>query len=508
MTEKLTKEEIAILQPYVSNTDKPIFVLKNLPEEVVAVLFAYYSRSKDNLRHNLLKLIQDQQIDLTEEFVETNRGEHELALAREKARQFHKRWVVGYGHASVAEHAVAHIAIEDVSIIASKIIEDMRLASYTEKSTRYVIFGENHYYKPPELINSEFRREFEKTMQHLFRTYIQLTETLIEKIKKQVPKPADMTDGGYNAACKAKSCDILRYILPAATYTNIGMTINGRALEYLLIKMLSDPLTEVQRTAKLIKEEALTVIPTLIKYADYNEYKVETEKSLRRTGAKLLNGREDGIKDNQVRLVRYVEDAEDQLAAAILFGYAQNSYEAVRQRINSLSTEEKQRIIDDYLKRRGKWDQPLRALEHIYYTFDIVIDFGAFRDVQRHRMATQTPQLLTTSYGYSTPSEIIDFGYQSEYDECMERSARLHEMVSPKYPYEAQYVLPLAYRKRVLFTWNLRELHHFISLRSSKEGHISYRKIAQQVYKELEKVHPFLAKYIRVDMGQYDMARL
>ncbi|MFQ6112900.1 MAG: FAD-dependent thymidylate synthase [bacterium] len=508
MSETFTKEEIAILQPYVSNTDKPIFVLKNLPEEVVAVLFAYYSRSKGNLRRNLLKLIQDQQINLTEEFVEPSRGEHELALAREEARQFHERWVVGYGHASVAEHAVAHIAIEDVSIIASKIIEDMRLASYTEKSTRYVIFGENHYYRPPELISSEFRGEFEKTMQHLFRTYIQLTETVIEKIKKQVPKPDDMTEERYHAACRAKACDILRYILPAATYTNVGMTINGRALEYLLIKMLSHPLGEVQETANLIKQEALTVIPTLIKYADYNKYKSETEKSMRRIGKEFFNAAEDGIKNNQVRLVRYVEDAEDQLVAAILFGYVQNSYEEVRKKVDSLSTEEKQKIIDEYLKRRGKWDQPLRALEHIYYTFDILIDFGAFRDVQRHRMATQTSQLLTNKYGYSTPPEIIEFGNTSQFNECMERAGGLYERIAPKFPYEAQYVLPLAYRKRVLFTWNLRELHHFISLRSSKEGHISYRNIAQQVYKELERVHPFLAKYVRVDMSQYDMARL
>jgi thymidylate synthase ThyX len=264
----------------------------------------------------------------------------------------------------------------------------------------------------------------------------------------------------------------------------------------------------VQQAAKRIKEEALTIIPTLIKYAEYNEYKAETGQVIRKIGAEIFKGTDEIVTENQVRLVRYEKDAEEQLAAAILYGYSQNSFNEVLEKVKAFSIEEKHRIIDEYLKRRGKWDQPLRALEHIYYTYEIIVDFGAFRDVQRHRMATQTTQLLTNKFGYSTPPEIVEYGYKSRFDECMEMSAELFEKISPEYPYEAQYVLPLAYRKRVLFTWNLRELHHFISLRSSKEGHISYRRIAQEVYKELEKVHPFLAKYIRVDMNQYDMARL
>jgi thymidylate synthase ThyX len=170
--------------------------------------------------------------------------------------------------------------------------------------------------------------------------------------------------------------------------------------------------------------------------------------------------------------------------------------------------EEQEKIVDEYLRRRGHHDQPLRALETLHYSFDILIDFGAYRDIQRHRMATQILQPLSTTYGYSTPEEIREFGHQQMYEESMERAADLYERMAGALPHEAEYVLPLAFRRRVLLSCNLRELHHLISLRSSKEGHVSYRRIAQQIYHEVERVHPFLAKYIRVDLQEYPMARL
>jgi thymidylate synthase ThyX len=180
----------------------------------------------------------------------------------------------------------------------------------------------------------------------------------------------------------------------------------------------------------------------------------------------------------------------------------------VQERVCKLSREEKEGIIEEYLKRRGKHDQPLRALEHLTYTFDILVDFGAFRDIQRHRMCTQTPQELGPIHGYSTPPEILRYGLLSEYEKCMAHAQEAYRAIAAEFPREAQYVLPLAFRKRVLFTWNLREIHHFVQLRSAQQGHISYRHIAQQVFKEVERVHPLLAKYIRVDLDDYALARL
>jgi len=163
-----------------------------------------------------------------------------------------------------------------------------------------------------------------------------------------------------------------------------------------------------------------------------------------------------------------------------------------------MNQEEKEEIVDSALKRLGKFDRPLRELEHINYTFDILIDYGAFRDIQRHRMCTQTNQLVTTKHGYEIPDEIEEAGLKDYYVECMQKSQEAFEKIYNDYPNEAQYVVSMAFRKKVLFTWNLRELHHFIKLRTGPTGHISYRRMAYLVWEEIEKVHPFLAKYIDV----------
>ncbi len=516
MVEPLTPEEIAILQPYVTNVDRPIFALKNLPEEVVAVLFAYYSRSRETLRRNLLKLIQEKDVNLEERLRWSAYDEAELKEAREKARQFHEKWVVGYGHASVAEHAVVHLAIEDVSIIASKILEDMRLASYTEKSTRYVIFEEGKFYRPPVLMRSPYASLYEETAGFLLKTYASLFPKVLEGVKAETPRKEGQSVRAYESACRAKACDILRYLIPAGTLTNLGMTINARALEHLLTKLFSHPLEEVREIASLMKEEALKIIPTLIKYADYSAYMAETDLVMRQIAREIFPPPSPGEgaggrrpdEGQPVMLVRYPEDAEEQLVAAILYGYTNRPMTQVLEEVRRLSQEERERVIDEYLRRRGAHDRPLRALEHLYYTFDILVDYGAFRDLQRHRMATQTRQDLSIEHGYATPPEIVGYGLQETFDRCMERAAEAYARIAKDFPFEAQYLVPLAYRIRVLFTWNLRELHHFIQLRSARQGHTSYRRIAQQVYRELEKVHPLLVRYIRVDLQDYELGRL
>jgi thymidylate synthase ThyX len=513
MIEQFTAEEIYALKPYVSNTDRPAFVVQNLPEEVVAVLFAYYSRSKESLRRNLLKLLVDKDLDMTTHVVVAEDDEEKLASAKEKAKQFHEKWVVGYGHQSVAEHAIAHIAIEDVSIVASKIIEDNRLASYTEKSTRYVVFDPEKYYQAPELDNTGFAKLYHAVISSMMNKYAELTPLAIEEIKRRIPQREGQTNLAYNAACRAQACDVLRYILPAATFTNIGLTVNGRALEHLITKMLSHPLREARDFGAAIKQEATSVIPTLLKYANFNAFLDETNRQMGRIAGELLNPAAfDSIskseaKQNGVTLVHYDKDADDKLVAAILYEYTHANALDVEAHVGQMTQEQKERVIDEYLKRRGQWDEPLRALEHIYYTFDILVDYGAFRDIQRHRMATQTNQLLTAAHGYETPQEIQDYGYGKIFTELVERGGEAYEKIAAEFPYEAQYVLPLAYRKRALFTWNLRSLHHFISLRSARQGHVSYRDIAQKIYHEVARVHPLLARYIRVDLESYAMAR-
>jgi len=507
MSDDFTREEIAVLAPYVTNTHRPIYALKNLPEEVVAVLFAYYSRSRESLRRNLLKLIQERDVDLESGLNVSSLEMGELTAAQEKARQFHEKWVVGYGHASVAEHAVVHLAIEDVSIIATKIIEDTRLASYTEKSTRYVLFDGEKFCRVPRLMQSPYATLYEDTVRFLLNTYVALVSQVVTCIKTRVPRRTAQGERAYETACHAKAYDLLRYLLPAAILTNLGLTINARALEHLLTKLLSDPLEEVRDIGAALKHEAEKVVPTLLKYADYNAYVAETDQAIRQLSQDSL-AEGDHLETPAVTLVRFPEDAEEQLAAAILYGYTAVSWLQIVEQVGKLSAEARARIIDEYLHRRGPHDQPLRALEHLYYTFEIVLDYGAYRDIQRHRMATQTRQPLSTRYGYSVPGDLVAYGLGDAFRTCMEQAADAYNRIAEEYPLEAQYVLPLAYRTRVLFTWNLRELFHFIQLRSAKQGHFSYRRIAQQVYAEIERVHPALARYIRVDQADYQLGRL
>jgi thymidylate synthase ThyX len=505
--EHFSAEEQAILAPYVSNLDRPVFALQHLPEEVVAVLFAYYSRSRDSLRRNLLKLITEGDLALLGPRPTAPTDQRDLTYAREKARQFHEKWVVGYGHASVAEHAVVHLAVENVSIVASKVIEDLRLASYTEKSTRYVEFDAECFYPLPELADTATAALYRDTVRFLFTTYTTLLPQVIAAIKAVWPRPPAQTEPGYHTACRAKAFDLLRYLLPAGTLTNLGMTINGRAMEHLLTKMLSHPLTEIQRLGAMLKEEALQVMPTLLKYAQPNAYMAETEVAMRCLAGELL-GQQAPKDTTPVNLIQAPEDAETQLVAAILFGYSQHSWAQVLARVSALSETDKARVIDTYLQRRGPHDQPLRALEHLSYTFEILVDYGAYRDIHRHRMATQTRQAPSPGHGYSMPEELRQYGFAEVFETCMAQAATAYQRLAMEHEHLAQYVLPLAYRCRVLITWNLREMFHFVQLRSAKQGHSSYRRVAQDVYHAVARVHPLLARYMRVDLKDYALGRL
>jgi thymidylate synthase ThyX len=507
--EDFSADEQAILAPYVSNLDQPVYALQHLPEEVIAVLFAYYSRSRESLRRNLLGLITAGDLNLLATHPFHAAGvPPELDQAQAKARHFHEKWVVGYGHASVAEHAVAHLAVEDVSIIASKVIEDVRLASYTEKSTRYVAFDTKRYYPLPELQGTSAAAIYHDTVQALFETYNALLPTLIAAVERDWPRGPKQTERGHHTACRAKALDILRYLLPAGTLTNLGITINGRALEHLLTKMLSHPLCEVRQLGERLKTEARNMIPTLLKYAEPNVYMATTETAMQAMAETLLSAAADRQDELAVRLVQAPDDAEATLVAAMLYSHSQQSWTQVMHRVRSLSQSERQAVIDAYLSRRGPYDQPLRALEHLTYTFDILVDYGAYRDIQRHRMASQTRQMPSPYHGYSLPEEVGRYGVQEMFEACMQRAAMAYEQIEQVRPHVAPYVLPLAYRCRVLITWNLRELHHFVQLRSAKQGHVSYRRIAQDVYRALDAHHPLLARYIRVDLADYGLGRL
>ena len=461
--------------------ERRIYALpNNLMPEVKAVTFAKCSRSADPFD----KIAAE--------------------LTEEKSAEFHEKWVVGFGHSSIAEHAVISLAVENISNIATKVIEDSRLASFTEKSSRYQIFNKDKLYMPENIVNSELKNVYLDAVNSLMDAYEEMASPMMDFVKQKYSRTLEQDEKLYDMVSKARACDNLRYLLPAAVLTNLGMTINTRELEHLIKKLLSHPLKEMQDIGKEMKEKAMEAAPTLIKFADKNNYIFETKKRLKEIAESNLDI--DAGQNQAVTIVDYDADAEDKLISAILYPYSNLSYNEIMAKVKEMSQEKKADIIDETLKRRDKFDAPLRELEHIYYTFDILLNYGAFRDVQRHRMCTQSNQPITVVHGYDLPPEIREAGWEEKFKAVVEKSVEAYNKIYERFSEEAQYVVPLCFRKRVLITWNLRELHHFISLRSGKKGHASYRKIAQQCWRELDKIQPLLAKYIKVDMDEMNIS--
>lgn len=496
---------------FFTNMDRPVYALQNLPEEVVAYLFARYSRSSLSLREDLRRMIESEDLGALIGGGGPDDSSVAFAHLQERARAFAEKYVLGYGHGSVAEHGCVHLALEDVSIIASKLVEDGRLASYTEKSTRYVAFDRSKIYYPPTVMEMPKLAEgYTAAIGALLDAYTGWTSDFIAQIKARTPRTEKQTERGYEAASRATAFDILRYLLPTATFTNIGLTVNARALETLITKLLSQPLAEGRELGERIKDEAKHIVPTLLKYANHSAYREETDSAIAELAQEIAPAQPPSAGEcaSSVTLVSTDPDADDKLVAAILYGHQSLPMLDLLELIRRMDADAKTHIVDEYLARRSKHDAPGRALERITCTVEMTMDYGAYRDVQRHRMATQTLQPLSPVLGFVVPPEMERFGYGERYHELMRRAAAAYAEISGAgLAHEAPYVLPLATRVRTLFTWNLREAVHFIELRSARQGHPAYRKVAQDLYQAVASAHPLIAKYIRPNLNNYALTR-
>ncbi len=488
------------LATYVTNLDRDVFALRNLPEEVVAVLFAYYSRSREDLRANLRRLLDDQELGVLEGGATEAAA---LATAREKAEAFHEKWVVGYGHASVAEHAVVHLAVERCSIVAAKALEESRLAAYTEKSTRYVRFDEGTLVTdiglPPEL-----EAVYERSARALLARYGSLADRVEAELLRRHPAPEGASPKAHAAVMRAHACDLLRGLLPAGVPTNVGVTLNARALEHHLGRMLGSPLAEVRRIGDAMRHEAGAIVPTLLKYTAPRPHRDGAyERVLRARGALHAMAAEEP--DADVRLVDTSDDPLRTLATAIqceLFGAAWD--EAWRRAGHYAHGRE---LVSAYLGERGPHDQPLRALEHVTFRFEVRCDYGAWRDLQRHRLVSATTPRLGVGDGWWLSPELAELGFDGECRAALEAAADAHARIAPAHPWEAQYAVPLAYRVRYVMQANLREMFHLIELRSARQGHESYRRVAQALAERVLTACPWLDGHLRVDRNHYPWAR-
>ena len=401
---------------------------KKLSPETIAVAFAKTSRSPESFR-----AIADE-------------------LSDEQSAKFHEKWVVGYGHASVAEHAVLHIAFENVSRIAIESIESNRLASYTEKSTRYQKWGADDFTIPPELDGHPLYDEFVQTIRLLFASYADSLEPVKNLIMERSARREKESDEGYDRRIRSQYVDVCRFILPAAALANVGMTANARVLESAIRKMLSHPLQEVRQIGEGLKEVAKEEVPTLVKYAEAVPYLVETGRE--------FGNRESGTGnrkcDEWCTVIDYDKDGEKKVLAAALYRFGEMTFDEAFKHVKSLKKAERAVLAERLLKHLGRFDEPLREMEYCTYTFDLVMDQGAFAEFKRHRMMTQTPQRLSTRLGYATPRLITEAGFGSRYEAAMESAAKMYEKLYALSPDVAQYVVPNGYNRRVLATFNLR----------------------------------------------------
>ncbi|MBU0532430.1 FAD-dependent thymidylate synthase [Candidatus Micrarchaeota archaeon] len=510
-----TEEERRLLAPFMTNLDKPIFVLVNLPEVVKGALFSRYSRTSKSVREVLLKeFLQSQELGL-----QNLVNSQESIVQTKKAEEFYDRVLVGYGDDSVAELAGAHIALEEISIIATKIVEDARIGlSPLEKSTRYVYFDKKRedgtwpYYREKRIMGSEFADIYTKTCDLCFERYAELIPKISAFVMESEPKNEQTSERAYQSTIRAKTCDVLRGMLPASTLTNMGFFGDGRAYEYLITRMYADDLTEINDLAAMMQEELGKVIPSFVKRAN-NKYGIAMQEHYRkvRAGMESIAQRLDGPSGGEeVKLVEYDKDAERKILVAALYPHLSKPMKEIEEIVDKMDADEKATIIAAYINERdNRRHKPGRAFEHVFYTFDVCANFGAYRDMHRHRMLTQQRQLLNPYHGYKLPEEIVAAGYETEFNEVMEAAKNAYEEIAKKHRKEAQYVVPLAYNIRWYMSLNLREAYHMLELRSCMQGHVDYRKIAQEMFKEIEKVHPNFAAGMKfMDMNEYKLERL
>jgi thymidylate synthase ThyX len=449
---------------------------------------------------------------------ETPFDQNLIDVSLEKAAKFHDKWVVGYGHGSVAEHAVASVAFENISQIVIKILEDSRLASYTEKSSRYIVFSRERVVLPSLLTSGAFAPIVTDFLDRLYGLYDTIQELVRPLMYEKFPKPEEMTEGAYAAVTKARVCDVARYCLPAAAAGSLGMTANARNWGGVISKLASSPYEEARKLADELlshlraraeetPDEALTnrVFPTLLKYAGYNTYQATLPGRMQSVARQLLTKINDtaqpqATRERPVVVVHDEAHAEALIAAALIAKASREPMSVVLKHIRS-SPEMIERIINEATADRGEHDQLPREFEHAVFQHEIVMDYGAWRDVQRHRMCTQLNQSLGIDLGFVIPEEVKEVQLEEAYCRLMEEAASLHRQLTDTGHAEiAEYLVPMAYRRRLIMTWNLRELDHFITLRSGKKGHPSYRRIAQETWRSLEATHPLLASLIHVDL--------
>ena len=486
--EEFTQSEADILRRYFTNLDGPVFALVNLPEVVKGALFARYSRSPKSLRRLFLDefvgdldISGDQTVDAT--------------MGLERAEELYEKVFFEYGDDSVAQLGGVHLACEQASNVLTKILEWGRLMSYLEQSTRYISYdsrlgGRYRYFRDPALLSSRFGTRYVGDMDRMFDAYSLLLTKVTEHVRDTVPRdPAD-SDFVYRQATRAKALDAVRGVLPASSLSNVGIYGTGQAFEALLLRMKAHPLPEAQHYAELMLHELRKVIPSFLRRVDLPDRGgrwVDYLSSTRVRSSELVQRLfADTPVDPvpEVVLVDHDAEAEDKLLTAICYAASNLPEQQIAERVRRLGAAERAALLQAYVgERENRRHKPGRAFERVDYRFDVLSDYGAFRDMQRHRMLTIEWQRLTPNHGYVRPELVDEAGMADVFDDAMARSAALYDALKDEFPEQASYAVSMAYRLRYSMQFNAREAIHLLELRSSPQGHPAYRRLALEMHR-------------------------
>ncbi|HEX4064447.1 MAG TPA: FAD-dependent thymidylate synthase [Acidobacteriaceae bacterium] len=492
-----------------------VFAVHGADPEVLAYAMAKYSRSSLSMKDSLRE------------------------ISSQRAEQFLNTFYFQYGHRSIADLAHVAFAIERLSLLAAIVLVDEQRWDGQERSTRYQNFRKSGWYLPDFGSDTASEQLFRDTIDRLFTEYHRVSEAVFASLQNQVTKPADMKQESYDRTLRARAFDVARYLLPLATNTSLGQIVNARTLETQISRLLSSPLAEIrqlgarlqsaasgaawnvygdelaalqrdiaaldpalgERAASLLTREVKTA-PTLVKYAAANDYQIRTREELRQAAEELL-GRESIENTPLVDLIDDADSLETDLATTLLYGQCHYPYRQIRRHVAALSEARRGEIIDLGLRHRGKHDEILREFSAGQaLRFDILMDIGGFRDMHRHRRCVQILQPFTATHGYAIPEGVPEASVQPLYEETMRAAHAACRTLAAGPGSEAaaaaQYILPLGTRNRALFKMDFAEALYISELRSAPQGHFSYRRVAWEMYRAVERTHPSLAPWFRV----------
>jgi thymidylate synthase ThyX len=495
-SDELTDAERARLAPHVTDLDGPVFALVNLPETVKGALFARYSRYPGTLRRLFLE-------EFADSLPQTSGEGWDTAGEGKRAAELYERIFVGYGDDSVAQLGGAHVACEWVSNVLTKKLQRPRLGAYLEQSTRYIAYdapmpgGGYRFYRDPEL-----GPEYDAAMDALFDAYAEALPRVAAWVDETFPRADGEPDSARRRAVKAKALDLLRGLLPASSLSHMGIYATGQAYEQLILHLLGDPLPEARAYGQMILDAIKAVMPSFVsrverpdRGGEWVAYLERRRAAAERWVARLgLDRREAGDDRPSVRLL-HVDGDEERLIAALLFEEAAAGEEETLDAVHAMSEDDRAHALADLVgDRRNRRHRPGRGFEALRYRFEVVSDYGAFRDLQRHRMLTVQWQSLTPDLGADVPEEVAAAGCGDLYARALDRSRAEYERLAAAGLAEAApYALCLGYRIRYVLDMNAREAMHLIELRSGREGHPAYRAVAHALHAEIARVHPAVA---------------